>query len=195
MDFARVRSHDSGVKTRRGGWPLGELLARAQGSLSAREMARRSDGRFSATTWRQLVLGTIRRNGEDLPYRPEPETVLAAVRVAGVVDEEAALRLAGYDPRNLPIPVGRTVRPALGVFTDRELLDEVEVRMRLGRHGSPPVEDDNVRTLHPAKQPPEVDDTLGRAARRSPGFAGERIAAKFAELDEGSQDPGSDEPV
>jgi len=55
--------------------------------------------------------------------------------------------------------------------------------------------DDNVRTLHPAKQPQGVDDNLGQAARRAPGFAGERIAAEFAELGEGSQDPGSDEPV
>lgn len=180
------------MSTRRDDWPLGEILERAQGTLSAREMARRSDGRFSQTTWRQLVRGTIRRDGEDLPYRPDPQTVLAAVRVAGVEDEEAALRMAGYDPQSLPMPVGRTVRPALGVFTDQELLDEVRERMRRGRHGSTPVEDDNVRALRPPTQPADVD---GMAARTEPSFAGERSQADTDRLGEGSQDPGSDEPL
>jgi hypothetical protein len=192
VDFAGVRGHDSRVNTTRDDWPLGELMKRAQGNLSAREMARRSDGRFSQTTWRQLVRGTIRRDGEDLPYRPDPQTVLAAVRVAGIEDEEAALRMAGYDPRSLPIPVGRTVRPAMGVFTDQELLDEVRERMRRGRHGSTPVEDDNVRILHSSKKPSDVDEF---AARTIPSFAAERSQADTDQLGEDSQDPGSDEPV
>lgn len=192
MDFAGVRGHDSRVNTTRDDWPLGELMKRAQGNLSAREMARRSDGRFSQTTWRQLVRGTIRRDGEDLPYRPDPQTVLAAVRVAGIEDEEAALRMAGYDPRSLPIPVGRTVRPAMGVFTDQELLDEVRERMRRGRHGSTPVEDDNVRALHPPKQPVDVD---GLAARTVVNSQAEQREAEWAERGQESQDPGSDEPL
>lgn len=192
MDFAGVRGHDSRVNTTRDDWPLGELMKRAQGNLSAREMARRSDGRFSQTTWRQLVRGTIRRDGEDLPYRPDPQTVLAAVRVAGIEDEEAALRMAGYDPRSLPIPVGRTVRPAMGVFTDQELLDEVRERMRRGRHGSTPVEDDNVRALRPPKQPVDVDAVAARTVLNSQA---EQRETEWAERGQESQETGSDEPL
>jgi len=167
-------------------------MKRAQGNLSAREMARRSDGRFSQTTWRQLVRGTIRRDGEDFPYRPDPQTVLAAVRVAGIEDEEAALRMAGYDPRSLPIPVGRTVRPAMGVFTDQELLDEVRERMRRGRHGGTSVEDDNVRVLHPSKQPVDVDAVAARTVLNSQA---EQREAEWAERGQESQETGSDEPL
>jgi len=55
-----------------------------------------------------------------------------------------------------------------------------------------PLEDDNVRALHPPKQPVDVD---AQAARTAPSFAAERSQADTDQLGEDSQDPGSDEPV
>jgi len=51
---------------------------------------------------------------------------------------------------------------------------------------------DNVRVLHPPKQPVDVDEV---AARTSPSFASERSHADTDALGEESQDPGSDEPL
>jgi len=51
---------------------------------------------------------------------------------------------------------------------------------------------DNVRALHPPKQPVDVD---AQAARTAPSFAAERSQADTDQLGEDSQDPGSDEPV
>ncbi len=51
---------------------------------------------------------------------------------------------------------------------------------------------DNVRALHPPKQPVDVD---AKAARTAPRFAGERSQSDTDQLGEESQDPGSDEPL
>jgi hypothetical protein len=117
------------MNTQRNDWPLGPLLSEAQGRRSAREMAKISEGRFSATTWRWLTTGIRVRAGEETVYRPDPQTVIDAARVTGL-DEDRALRMAGFDPRNLPVPAGQVGSPSLEAFTDDEILQEIRKRLR-----------------------------------------------------------------
>lgn len=170
---------------------MGAALAEAQGRESAREMSRRSAGRFSATTWRWLVTGIRVRQGEASVYRPDPQTVIDAARVAEL-DQARALRMAGFDPENLPAAAGQVGRPDLEAFTDDELLREVRDRLR-GRHGNVPVDEpDNLRHLPPPDQPASTDDEV-MAARDVPGFKGQRLQQESDTLGEESQDPGGDD--
>lgn len=177
----------------RDNWPLGALLHNAQGKTSARKVADRSQGRFSATTWRHLVTGIMYRDGEPTEYRPEPQTVIDAANAVGIKNVDHALRLAGFDPENLPGQAGRVGRPDLDDFTDAELLGAVEERLRRLRGGQAATKrSDKADDLDQEKR---GADLYVLAARGQADSAPERREAEWATRGQESQDPGSDEPL
>lgn len=110
-------------------WPLGPALeqARIRSGISGRAAAKRAG--ISSGRWYQLVSGVQKIKGQEIPISTTASTVVAVAKAVDL-DINEALKLAGFDRRDVDIVVGPPPRMVvLDEVPTEELLDVLRSRI------------------------------------------------------------------
>lgn len=117
-------------------WPLGPALRsrRESQGLSVKAAARRTNKRVSDGRWYQLESGYQQIKGQLIPISTTPATVAAAAEAVSW-DVTEALKVAGFDPVDLPEPPASPLADISDEELVAELLDRLTQRHTHGLGG------------------------------------------------------------